>query len=416
MRQAPSVPPSCHPIHLGPPKGPPAVHGETAPTASSQLITAPSRQATQWLGMIIHDWPGGTFGLKSGDMSWMVLDGNSNHMDASLSATDGGFTMDLGPEMYNMPLQPHDAIPFGTIIPSQISNTALDDVASGIHSWLMSVASHPASASIHTSPGEIMPEPSTPALRRYSHHHLQQQHSSEIPQLAGTKRRDSEIHVHSTGSPDATASFASQSTPSDTTALPSSNKKKTIREKNRMAATKYRDKTKCEITELVKTEQWLSEKNSALKAHVKYLCDEILALKTEILRHGTCESQLIQDYIMERATEQQSASTPHGRSGCQLPDLYPEEICDNDNRPLPYLRHRIVAWAYINHQASACCDSTLRRNVRRSLVGNSSATMQRISDGIRSMCTEYNVLKCPRWSDMSDECGVWGLQKQCREC
>ncbi|KAH7009282.1 uncharacterized protein B0I36DRAFT_370473 [Microdochium trichocladiopsis] len=194
-----------------------------------------------------HEWPGGTFGLKSGDMSWMVLDGNSTHMDAPLSATDGGFTMDLGPEMYNTPLQPHDAIPFGTIIPSQISNTAPDDVASAIDSWLMS-APH-------------------------------------------------------TGSPDATASFASQSTPSDTTALPSSNKKKkTIREKNRMAATKYRDKTKCEITELVKTEQWLSEKNSALKAHVKYLCDEILALKTEILRHGTCESQLIQDYIMERAS------------------------------------------------------------------------------------------------------------------
>ncbi|KAH7012561.1 uncharacterized protein B0I36DRAFT_339631, partial [Microdochium trichocladiopsis] len=238
----------------------------------------------------------------------MVLDGNSSRLDAPLSATDGGFIMDLGPEMYNMPLQPYDAMPFGTITASQISNTALGDNASSTHSWPMSPASDPttfsdiASAWTHTSPRGITPEPSSSALRCHRYHQLQQQHSSEIPQLAGTKRSHSEIHVHSTGSPDPTASFASQSTPSDTTALPSSNKKKkTIREKNRRAATKYRNKTRCEITELQETVTQLSEKNSILSAHVKELRDEILALKMEILRHGICKDQVIQDYILGKA-------------------------------------------------------------------------------------------------------------------
>ncbi|KXJ84999.1 hypothetical protein Micbo1qcDRAFT_103002, partial [Microdochium bolleyi] len=86
-------------------------------------------------------------------------------------------------------------------------------------------------------------------------------------------------------------------TPSDTTALPSSTKKKKIREKNRRAATKYRNKTKCEVTKLQETEKQLSKKNSILSAHVKELRDEILALKTEILRHGTCKDQVIHGYI-----------------------------------------------------------------------------------------------------------------------
>ncbi|KXJ84923.1 hypothetical protein Micbo1qcDRAFT_169828, partial [Microdochium bolleyi] len=219
----------------------------------------------------VHNSSGGNFGLacdEFGDMSWMVLDGNPIHSDAPLSAVDGGFIMDLGPEMYNMPLQPYDAIPFGTIIASQISNTVLHDNASSTHSWPISPASdhttfsNIASASTHTSPRGITPEPSLSALRCHSYYEHQEQHSSEIPQLAGTKRRHSEIDIHSTGSPDTTASFASQSTRSDTRAPRSSNKKKTIREKNRRAATKYRNKTKREITELQEIEKQLSEKNS----------------------------------------------------------------------------------------------------------------------------------------------------------
>ncbi|KXJ84823.1 hypothetical protein Micbo1qcDRAFT_112732, partial [Microdochium bolleyi] len=84
-------------------------------------------------------------------------------------------------------------------------------------------------------------------------------------------------------------------------ALPSRNKKKTIREKNRRAATKYRNKTKCEITKLRETEKQLSKKNNILNAHVKELRDTTLVLKTEILRHGTCKDQVIHDYILRKA-------------------------------------------------------------------------------------------------------------------
>ncbi|KAK1996467.1 hypothetical protein LX36DRAFT_712385 [Colletotrichum falcatum] len=142
-----------------------------------------------------------------------------------------------------------------------------------------------------------MPEPSSSALRRYGYHELQEQRSSEIPRLNGTKRRHSEIHVHSSvvrfdGKLHDTVYTVRYKGP------PSSNKKTTIREKNRRAATKYRNKTKCENAEFQETEKQLSEKNSILSAHVKELRDEILPLKTEILRHGICKGQVIYDYIL----------------------------------------------------------------------------------------------------------------------
>ncbi|KAH7007964.1 uncharacterized protein B0I36DRAFT_404448 [Microdochium trichocladiopsis] len=255
----------------------------------------------------IECWSGDTLDLgriEFSDMSQMVFDSKCSYLDVPFPAADGGFIMDLGPEMYNMPLQPYDVVPVGTIAASQISNPALDDNAWSTHSWPISpisdssTLSNIASASNHTSPSGSTLEPSSLALRCYSYHQLQQQHSSEIQQLAGTKHRHSEIHVHSAGSADATASFASQSTPSNRTAVPSSNKKKTIREKNRSAATKYRNKMKCETTELQETEKQLSEKNSTLSAHVQELRDEILALKMEILRHSTCNDQGIQAFIL----------------------------------------------------------------------------------------------------------------------
>ncbi|KAH7012597.1 uncharacterized protein B0I36DRAFT_369742 [Microdochium trichocladiopsis] len=235
----------------------------------------------------IECWSGDTFDLgriEFSDMSQMVFDSKCSSLDAPFPAADGGFIMDLGPEMYNRPLQPYDVVPVGTIAASQISNPALDDNAWTTHSWPISPISDSSTLSIIASASTTLA--------------LAEQHSSEIQQLAGTKHRHSEIHVHSAGSADARVSFASQSTPSNRTAVPSSNKKKMIREKNRSAATKYRNRMKCEIKELQETEKQLSEKNSTLSAHVQELRDEILALKMEILRHSTCNDQGIQAFIL----------------------------------------------------------------------------------------------------------------------
>ncbi|KAH7016358.1 uncharacterized protein B0I36DRAFT_337466 [Microdochium trichocladiopsis] len=238
-------------------------------------------------------------------MSWMVLHSDSGHVEAPSSTTDGGFTMNLGSDTSNMPLQPYDTMLFDTLIPLRASTTALKDATSSTYSRPLSPKSDPttfpdtSSVSDHTSPREITPEPSSSTLSRHSYNQLLRKHSENL-QIAGTKRRHSEIYGRSTGSPETTASSTSQSLTLDTTALPGSNKKMTIREKNRTAAAKCRNKKKCEIAELQETAKQLSEKNSTQSAYVKYLRDEILALNMEILRHGTCESHLIQDYIMER--------------------------------------------------------------------------------------------------------------------
>ncbi|KXJ84997.1 hypothetical protein Micbo1qcDRAFT_113207, partial [Microdochium bolleyi] len=78
-------------------------------------------------------------------------------------------------------------------------------------------------------------------------------------------------------------------------------RKRVMREKNRIAATKYRNKTKEGISELQEAEAQLSKKNSILRAHVECLRNEILSLKTEVLRHGTCDSPLITEYIIKTA-------------------------------------------------------------------------------------------------------------------
>ncbi|KXJ84901.1 hypothetical protein Micbo1qcDRAFT_210353 [Microdochium bolleyi] len=50
-------------------------------------------------------------------------------------------------------------------------------------------------------------------------------------------------------------------------------------------------------------ESQLSEKNNILRADVDHLRNEILSLKTEIMRHGTYESPPIQEYIMKTAKQ-----------------------------------------------------------------------------------------------------------------
>jgi len=249
------------------------------------------------------DWPGQSYNLscdKFGDMSWMPLE---NIAPNQLAGPAQGFSMDLCSQQYGMPLQSFDTMQFDTLVPAELNTAMVDDAVSSIQSWPNSPSSLPGAfsdactGSTHTSPDDVGTEPSS--SRRHSYHHLQQ-HKTKSE--AGRSKRRASSCVSKPGAATTTTSTEDGGGPS-TSAAPSNTrtKKKTIREKNRTAATKYRNKTKKGIEELQEMESQLSEKNRILSGHVECLRNEILALKTEILRHGTCESPLIQEYIMKTA-------------------------------------------------------------------------------------------------------------------
>ncbi|RYO89304.1 hypothetical protein DL764_008598 [Monosporascus ibericus] len=75
----------------------------------------------------------------------------------------------------------------------------------------------------------------------------------------------------------------------------------THRERNRIAAHKCRQKNRQNVEELQQQERDLAQQNKYLNAHLNHLKDEVLVLRNEILNHGNCECELIQNYIAETA-------------------------------------------------------------------------------------------------------------------
>ncbi|KAI1470175.1 uncharacterized protein F4812DRAFT_470139 [Daldinia caldariorum] len=96
-------------------------------------------------------------------------------------------------------------------------------------------------------------------------------------------------------SPDGSIGFADDSMPP--------NKHRRNRERNRVAAHKCRQKAKQSMSELQTRERELSQQNRMLQEHAGSLRDEILDLKNEILRHSSCDSDIIQNYIARAARE-----------------------------------------------------------------------------------------------------------------
>ncbi|RYC55121.1 hypothetical protein CHU98_g11088 [Xylaria longipes] len=76
------------------------------------------------------------------------------------------------------------------------------------------------------------------------------------------------------------------------------------RERNRVAARKCRQKAKRSVAGLQQRERELSQQHRALNNYVSSLREEILDLKTEILRHSDCNSGIIQSYIVDAARRQ----------------------------------------------------------------------------------------------------------------
>ncbi|KAF7534048.1 hypothetical protein G7054_g6581 [Neopestalotiopsis clavispora] len=79
--------------------------------------------------------------------------------------------------------------------------------------------------------------------------------------------------------------------------------KATVREKNRLAASKCRKKKKLEEKDMEGVRKSLQLHNSILLDTATSLREEVLFLKNEVLKHGTCEFPPIQNYITAAASQ-----------------------------------------------------------------------------------------------------------------
>ncbi|KUI58922.1 Transcription factor atf21 [Cytospora mali] len=73
------------------------------------------------------------------------------------------------------------------------------------------------------------------------------------------------------------------------------------RARNRMAATKCRARAKAATAELEATERETESQHQELSAEASSLHTEVLALKNELLMHGNCNNQAIQQYLSNAA-------------------------------------------------------------------------------------------------------------------
>ena len=88
------------------------------------------------------------------------------------------------------------------------------------------------------------------------------------------------------------ASITSPSSHSDSRA-----RRLSQRERNRIAASKCRRKSKKQEQELRQKERELATQHQVLLANIMMLKEEIFGLKSEILRHGSCNCEIIDNYI-----------------------------------------------------------------------------------------------------------------------
>ncbi|KAH8196429.1 hypothetical protein TruAng_009416 [Truncatella angustata] len=75
------------------------------------------------------------------------------------------------------------------------------------------------------------------------------------------------------------------------------------REKNRIAASKCRRKKKVEEQQLEERRRMLQVQHAILQDSAAQLRNEVLHLKNEILKHGTCDYPPIQNYIKQAASQ-----------------------------------------------------------------------------------------------------------------
>ncbi|KAI0447331.1 hypothetical protein F4803DRAFT_499184 [Xylaria telfairii] len=114
----------------------------------------------------------------------------------------------------------------------------------------------------------------------------------------------SEPSLNSTKSARHTTSTSTSTSPITSVDQSGAAELKQHRERNRVAARKCRQKAKKNINGLQRRERELSQQNRMLLSYATSLREEILDLKTEILRHSDCNSNIIQSYIANAARRQ----------------------------------------------------------------------------------------------------------------
>jgi hypothetical protein len=77
----------------------------------------------------------------------------------------------------------------------------------------------------------------------------------------------------------------------------------TTRERNRIAASKCRRKKRLEEKDMEEMRRSLELHNAILQDTASNLREEVLSLKNEILRHGTCDFPPIQNYVLAAASQ-----------------------------------------------------------------------------------------------------------------
>ncbi|KAI0455228.1 hypothetical protein F5B21DRAFT_472428 [Xylaria acuta] len=90
------------------------------------------------------------------------------------------------------------------------------------------------------------------------------------------------------------------------------------RNRNRLAAAKCRKKAKRGVDDLQQRERDLLRENKMLNAEAGLLREEVLRLKSEILRHSDCDSDYINRYI-QKAAQQIGAQSENSNRG--TPDV-----------------------------------------------------------------------------------------------
>ncbi|CAG8443566.1 4121_t:CDS:2 [Diversispora eburnea] len=84
----------------------------------------------------------------------------------------------------------------------------------------------------------------------------------------------------------------------------SDEKRRKFLERNRIAASKCRQKKKAAMEDLMSKSDSLETDNNLLKTRVNELREELLSLKDQLLRHENCSCNIIQEYIVKYYRQQ----------------------------------------------------------------------------------------------------------------
>lgn len=99
----------------------------------------------------------------------------------------------------------------------------------------------------------------------------------------------------------------------------------TQRARNRVAANKFRKKSKAAVAELEAVERGLSTQHEQLSMMVRDLREEVLGLKNELLMHGNCDCAMIHQYLSNTASRLSlGCPTPSNKASIgDLPSVTP---------------------------------------------------------------------------------------------